>query len=161
MSSVTGYGSINGVVNSTTNTNLSVILPPNGTKRIFDISAGYSLRRGGTNTKLIQGRLLVVGTKFDSLTSFIDPVQAELTSVIGNAKIYFDMPIGIKSLNNVVIQESFDWLNGLILPDGVDATVILTACFGDGSAPPAAADVNAYLNVNGVASGSDKIFKNI
>lgn len=160
MSSITGYGSINGVVNSTSNMSLAILLPPNGTKRVFNISAGYSLRRGGTNTKLIQGRLLVVGTKFDTPTAFIDPVQAELTTVLGAAKIYFDVPIGIKSLNNTVIQESFDWLNGLVLPDGVDISIILTACFGDGSAPPAAADVNAYLNVSGVASGSDKIFKN-
>lgn len=160
MSAQTGFGSINGVVNSTSNCSLAINLPPNGTKRIFDVQCGYSLRRGGTNTLLTQGRLLIIAAKFDSVDAFIDPVQEELTSAVGNAKIYFDMPIAVDG-NNKAIAKSFNWLNGLILPDGVDASIILTCCFGDGSVPPVAADVNAYLNVSGLTAGSDKIFKNV
>lgn len=162
MSSITGFGSINGVVESTNNCNLVVLLPPRGSKRIFDISAGYSLRRGSgvSNTKLTLGRLLVVGTRFDVPNAFIQPDDYE-TPALGNAKIYFDAPICADHLSTVSIQKSFNWVNGLLIPDNEDTSIILTCCFGDGSAPPAASAVNAYLNVSGLTSDSDKIFKNV
>ncbi len=162
MSSITGFGNVSGIVNSTDKMSLRVILQPNGSKRILNIDCGYSLRRAGANTKLTQGRLIVAGLRFDSDTSFVDPQQAELTAPLGNAHIYFDMPVGVDSLNNVMISRSFSWLNGLLLPDSQDITIILTACFGDGSVAPAASDVNAFLNVSGIiGDGKDKIFKNV
>jgi hypothetical protein len=158
MSSKQGFGNIADVVNSTTNCSIVIQLAPHGTKRIFDITAGYNLRTGGTATLLSGGRLIIVGIKFDAPTSFINPRDFELPTVTGN--IYFDAPI-IPDGNNKAVVRSFNWINGLVLPDSQDASIILTACFADAPAPPAAGDVNAYLSVSGLVAGADKIFKNV
>jgi hypothetical protein len=160
MSSRTGFGNISDKVNATTNTNIAINLPSHGTKRVFDIQCGYSLRTGIANTVLLGGRLLIIGQNFDSPTVFINPRDFDVSAAIGNAVVYFDIPI-IDDGNNKAICRAFSWLNGLVLPDGQQAAIILTSCYGDGAAIPAALDVNAFLTVNGLVAGSDKIFKNV
>lgn len=161
MSVKSGYGTITGVVDDTTNTNLTIVLPSKQTKRILNIDCGYSIVQGGGNTALTLGRLIIAGTNFDATTEFVDPTINALPASLQGIQIFFDMPITAIDATQIGIQHSFSWAQGIQIPDGVDASIILTACFGNGNAPPVADPVNAFLHVQGLSAGSDKIFKNV
>lgn len=160
MSIKSGYGTIIDVLDDTANTNLIIQLPSKQTKRILNVDCGYSLVIGGANTALFRGRLLVVGTKYENDTEFVNPSSITYPTGLQGTQIYFDCPIS--GNNNVTsISRSFSWTQGILIPDGVDASIILTACFGNGAVPPLAISTNAFLNVQGLTGGSDKIFKNL
>jgi hypothetical protein len=161
MSVNNGFGSYSTSVNSTNNPTLVVQLPTNETKRILDIHAMYSLRTGAANTALEQGRLLIVGVKYGSPVEAFDPRNFEVPESLSGAKIYFDAPLGRDELDALTISRSFNFNNGIIIPEGVDCSVILTQCIGDGAAYPICGEVNAFLTVNGVSGKSEKIFKNV
>lgn len=161
MSIRSGFGCLTGVVDDTNNCNLIIQIPAKKTKRALNVDVGYSIVQGGSNAALTLGRLLIVGSKYEGDTEFIDPTVIALPAGLEGATIYFDMPITAIDATQIGISNSFGWQQGIMIPEGIDASIILTACFGDGNAPPVADPVNAFLNVQGVVAGSDKIFKDV
>jgi hypothetical protein len=155
-----GYGTLVDIVNGSANTAAVIQLPSKNVKRIFSIDCAYSLRSGATNTLLIGGRLLVVGSRYEALTEAINPRDIEYNTALQGVAVYFDAPL-FPDDNVEFIGKSFSWANGLTIPDGTEASIILSMCYGDGIAAPGADDVNAFLNVTGIVGGSEKPFKNV
>lgn len=158
-----------GVRQANTNSNAVIQLPAKYDKRIFSLSASYIIEGVGSVSVLpnLGGRLLVVGTKFDSYTDEIQPFGNLLPNSLNNAQIYFDMPIMAKAnqsftLNKgICISEHFDFPNGIYIPESTDLSIILTYAYDGNDNYPASGAVVGLLNASGLVGGTDKIFKNV
>lgn len=170
MSQKNGYGNlvatlvsleILGVLQES-NRNAIIQLPSKNDKRIFTITAGYRLPTGTSATALQSGRLIVVGTKYEGDTEFIDPTIQQLPDTISSAQVFYDIPIigGTgDALNRNAPPTHLDFTTGILIPAGSDASIILTFCTTSGGASfPASDPVTAFLNVHGYVGGSDKLF---
>lgn len=183
MSIKSGYGNLTETLESLadaittlpSNRNSVIQLPSKLSKRIFSITVGYRVPSNADDalTQLFGGRLLVVGTKFQNYQDVISPLESALPDSLNSANVYLDVPI--IEMSNVAaasdddnfqkgFSKHFDFNSGIIIPESVDASVILTFCANNQQDVlgryPESAPVIAYLNVQGFTGGNDKIFKN-
>lgn len=154
-----------GVIQASGNRNLIVQLPSKNEKRIFDLTVGYSVIEGLSYNSVTRGRVLIVGEQYDGVTDYINPTTTEMPEALQASKKYFDAPLvpsgQDKNVHTEAILKTFSWINGLLIPSGIPASIILTFCMNDAlDSQSAQEDTNAYLNVSGWVGGSDKIFKN-
>lgn len=185
MSLKNGYGNVSGLLKSLyvlglpspSNRNLIIQLPVKNDKRIFSISTSHNVITGTSLIGLLCARLIIIGGKFDGDTEEIFPDgNGQLPKGVEGANKYFDIVIGNNSTNqdaltlrgegiqNLSYNVNFE--QGLLIPDGQPASVILTYAMSNyqtGSADKYATieDQFASLNVNGFLGGSDKIFSNV
>lgn len=162
------------------NRNIIFQLPTKQEKRILDISCGWTVNGqdiiNNSIRGLICGRLMVVGAAFNGFSDEIIPDSNDLPESLSFAERYYDEIIGhtfrsgqgaIEPYNVRHISKQISFSNGLLIPAGQDASVILTYCLEDldDTVTEYMATTGiytlAYLNVNGITGGSDKIFKSI
>ena len=144
------------------NRNAIVQLSGKQEKRITDIVAGYKIRTGSGATFFKGGRLLVVGTRFEGVSDFIDPASKDLPASLSTSQIYLDTYFAQSfPLSNMEPVFQYHTDKGIHVPKNVDCSIILTFAYTDNAVAPAADTVIGFLNVDGLSGGSDAPFKNI
>jgi len=163
-----GYGSSTEEMESVvapgklTNRNIVIQLSGKQERRITDIDAGYTLIPGGAPVNFEGGRLLVVGTKFESYSDIIDPNSANLPDSLSSANVYHDVHFGqTYPFTNDIPRYSYHTSKGIHIPKGTDASVILTFAQTDDATFPDSSLHIGFLNVDGFSGGSDAPLKNI